>query len=84
MDINLLVQRLQHGESFAVQNDMGETHQLNRPPSALSIAAAKAIIALSQQLEQTNAALLSVQNQLNELSHEYESFRTNNPTASSS
>lgn len=77
MDINILVQRLQHGESFAVQNAEGETHQVNRPPSSLSINAAKVIIALDQQLKQLNAALLSVQNQLNELSNEYESFKKN-------
>ena len=84
MDINILVQRLQHGESFAVQNDEGDTHQLNRPPSSLSINAAKAIIALDQQVQQLSASLLSVQNQLNELSNEYESFKKNNTVTKTS
>ena len=77
MDINLLVQRLQHGESFMVQND--ELHyQVNRPPSSLSINAAKAIIALDGQVKQLSAALQNVQAQLNQLFDEHESLRTNN------
>jgi hypothetical protein len=84
MDINILVQRLQHGESFAAQNADGEPYQVNRPPSSLSINAAKVIIALDQQVKQLNDALLNVQAQLNQLSSEYESFRTNNPTAKTS
>jgi len=75
MDINLLVQRLQHGESFMVQNDIGDAHQVNRPPTSLSVNAAKTIVALAQQLEQTNAALLNVQAQLNQLSGEYEQIK---------
>lgn len=84
MDINILVQRLQHGESFALQNSEGETYQVNRPPSALSVNAAKAIIALDAQVQQLSAALLNVQSQLNQLSQEYESFRTNNTATKSS
>ena len=83
MDINILVQRLQHGESFTVQND--ELHyQVNRPPSSLSINAAKVIIALDKQVQQLNEALLNVQKQLAELSNEYESLRTNNPAPTTS
>lgn len=84
MDVNLLVQRLQNGESFMVQNADGESHQLNRPPTSLSINAAKVIVALDGQVQQLNAALLNVQAQLNQITNEYESFRTNNTTAKSS
>lgn len=84
MDINILVQRLQHGESFQVQNSEGESYQVNRPPSQLSINAAKAIITLHGQVEQLSTSMLSLQNQLNELSNEYESFKKNQTTSTTS
>lgn len=84
MDINLLVQRLQHGESYVVHNSQGEPYQENRPPTQLHIKAAQTIIALDTQLKQLNAALLNVQAQLNQLTHEYESSRTNSPITAAS
>ena len=84
MDINILVQRLQHGESFAAQNSEGNSYQVNRPPSSLSINAARAIIALNSQVEQLGAALANVQNQLNQLSNEHELLRNNSITAATS
>lgn len=84
MDINILVQRLQHGESFAAQNSEGDSYQINRPPSSLSVNAARAIIALNAQVEQLSAALLNVQNQLNQLSSEYELIRNNSTSTATS
>lgn len=84
MDINILVQRLQHGESFAAQNSEGDFYQINRPPSSLSVNAARAIIALNTQVEQLSAALLNVQNQLNQLSSEYELIRNNSTSTATS
>jgi hypothetical protein len=84
MDINILVQRLQHGESFQAQNSEGESYQVNRPPSQLSINAAKVIVALDQQVKQLNASILNIQNQLNDLSNEYESFKKNQTTSTTS
>ena len=72
MDINLLVRRLQHGESYTVINDTGDNYQVNNPPTNLSIKAAEVIQKLHMQLEQTNAAMLSLQRQLNELANQYE------------
>ena len=84
MDINILVQRLQHGERFAAQNSEGDSYQINRPPSSLSVNAARAIIALNAQVEQLSAALLNVQNQLNQLSSEYELIRNNSTSTATS
>lgn len=75
MDVNILVQRLQHGESFMVQNSEGETYQINRPPTSLSVNAAKVILALDGQVQQLNAALLNMQGQLNQLLGEYEQIK---------
>jgi hypothetical protein len=83
MDINILVQRLKHGESFAAQNSEGKPYQVNRPPSQLSINAAKVIIALDQQVQQLNTALLNVQNQLNQLLEEYEQIKNKHSSGSS-
>jgi hypothetical protein len=84
MDINILVQRLQHGESFQAYNCHGEPYQVNHPPSHLSINAAKVIVALNAQVEQLSTSMLSIQNQLNELSDEYESFKKNQTTSTTS
>lgn len=72
MDINLLVQRLQHGESYTLFNDAGDPYQENRPPNTLSIKAAQIIVQQSQQLQQAGEIINNLQRQLNELAEQYE------------
>ena len=84
MDINILVQRLQHGDSFVAQNSEGTSYQVNRPPSSLSISAARAIITLNTQVEQLSNTLVNIQNQLNQLSSEYELIRNNSTNTATS
>lgn len=78
MDINLLVQRLQHGDNYTVHDALGEPYQENRPPTSLSLKAAQVIIQQNQQLQQANEALLNLQRQLNELAQQHESLQNTN------
>jgi hypothetical protein len=78
MDINLLVQRLQHGESYAAQNSEGDTYQVNRPPTQLNIKAAQVIVALDQQLQQAAGVIQNLQRQLNELAQQHELLQKSN------
>lgn len=66
MDINILVQQLQHGTSYLALNAEGEQYQVNRPPTSLSLQAARTLVALCQQLEQSNTVITNLQRQLNE------------------
>ncbi len=75
MDINWLVQRLQHGDSYTVQDGDNDPYQVNTPPTHLTIKAASVIVALSNQLQQSNAAMLNLQRQQEELLKEYETLR---------
>lgn len=78
MDINLLVQRLQHGESYTVHNADGEPYQENRPPNTLSIKAAQVIAQQSQQLQQAGEIINNLQRQLNELAEQHELLQKSN------
>ena len=80
MDINLLVQRLKHGDSYTVQDGDNDPYQVNTPPTHLMIKAANAIIALHAQIEQSNQALLNQQRQLEELAQAYETLRNSSLT----
>lgn len=78
MDINLLVQRLQHGESYTLYNEAGDPYQENRPPTSLSIKAAQAILQQSQQLQQAVEIINNLQRQLNELAEQHELLQKSN------
>ena len=80
MDINILVQCLQHGESYTVHNAEGEPYQETRPPTALTIRAARAIVALANQTQQSNEIILNLQRQLNEIVEQYELLQKANLT----
>jgi hypothetical protein len=80
MDINLLVQRLKHGDSYTVQDGDNDPYQVNTPPTHLMIKAANVIIALHAQIEQSNQALLNQQRQLEELAQAYETLRNSSLT----
>jgi 5-methylcytosine-specific restriction endonuclease McrBC regulatory subunit McrC len=84
MDINLLVQRLQHGDSYVVQDGDGDPYQVNNPPNRLMIKAADFIIQLSNQLQQNVEVINNLQRQLDELNQQYETLRNSgSPTTSS-
>ena len=80
MDINLLVQRLQHGESYTVHNDAGDPYQENRPPTTLSIKAAQVILQQSATINQAAETINNLQRQLNELAQQYELLQKSNVT----
>lgn len=84
MDINLLVQRLKHGDSYTVQDGDNDPYQVNRPPNHLMIKAADVIIHMDKQLQHSSAVVNSLQNQLNELAQQYETLRTINTATTSS
>ena len=75
MDINLLVHRLKHGDSYTVQDGDNDPYQVNTPPTHLMIKAANVILTLHNQIEQSNNALLNQQRQLEELAQAYETLR---------
>jgi hypothetical protein len=75
MDINLLVHRLKHGDSYTVQDGDNDPYQVNTPPTHLMIKAASVILALHSQIEQSNNALINQQRQLEELAQAYETLR---------
>lgn len=70
MDINLLVKRLQHGESYVLHNALGEPYQENRPPTQLNIKAAETIIACEQKLQQAASIIRNLQHQITVLSQQ--------------
>ena len=78
MDINILVQRLQHGESYAAQTPEGDTYQVNRPPTQLNIRAAQVIIACEQKLQQATIVIQNLQRQLTELAQQHELLQKSN------
>ena len=75
MDINWLVQRLKHGESYVVNDGVGDPFQVNNPPTALSIKAARVIELLNQNLNSASETNLNLQRQLNNLIQDYELLR---------
>lgn len=84
MDVNLLIQRLRHGDSYIVQDGDNDPYQVNNPPNHIMIKGAEAIMQLSNQLQQSNEVILNLQRQLNELNQQYETLRNSgSPTTSS-
>lgn len=84
MDINLLVQRLQNGDTYTVQDGDNDPYQVNRPPNHLMIKAADVILHQDGVLKQTHQAMLSLQQQLNELIQQYETLRNTSTPATPS
>jgi prefoldin subunit 5 len=68
-----------------VHNAEGQPYQETRPPTALTIRAARAIVALANQTQQSNEIILNFQRQLNELTEQYEQLlQKANPTPEAS
>lgn len=84
MDINLLVQRLRHGDTYTVQDGDNDPVQVNRPPNHLMIKAADVILHQDNILKQNHEAMFRLQNQLNELAQQYETLRNSSTTATPS
>lgn len=84
MDINWLVQKLKHGDSYTVQDGDNDPYQVNRPPNSLMIKAADVIVQLSQAVQQANEVANNLQRQLNELTQQYEALRNSATTPASS
>lgn len=74
MDINWLLQRLKHGEIYHAQNSEGDTYQVTRPPTSISIKAADVIQQLSTQLQQNAEINQNLMRQLNDANTELEFF----------
>ena len=72
MDINILVQRLRHGERYTAQNEDGDTYTVTRPPTSLSIKAAEMLIKQNNQLEQVYETSQNLMRQLNNLNEQYD------------
>lgn len=72
MDINILIQRLRHGESYKAQNEDGESYTVTRPPTALSIKAAEMLIKQNNQIEQVYETSQNLMRQLNNLNEHYD------------
>lgn len=80
MDINLLVQRLRHGDSYTVQDGDNDPYQVNNPPNSLMIKAANVIVHLDHELKQVVEISNNLQRQLNELAQQYEAIRNSSST----
>lgn len=80
MDINLLVQRLRHGDSYMVQDGDNDPYQVNNPPNHLMVKAANVILHLDQQLQQSSDIINNLQHQLNDLAQQYETLRNSSIT----
>jgi 3-methyladenine DNA glycosylase/8-oxoguanine DNA glycosylase len=72
MDINILVQRLRHGESYNAQNEHGDTYTVTRPPTSLMIKAAEVIVQQSNQINQAHEISQNLMRQLDDLNTQYE------------
>lgn len=84
MDINLLVQRLRHGDNYTVQDGDNDPYQVNRPPNHLMIKAADVILHQDAMLKQNHETMFKLQQQLNELVQQYETLRTQYTTTTPS
>jgi hypothetical protein len=84
MDINWLIQRLRHGDSYTVQDGDNDPYQVNRPPNSLMIKAADVIVQQSNQLAQANEALNNLQRQLEEIYAAYQTLRDSSVTSAPS
>lgn len=75
MDINWLVQRLKHGESYVINDGINDSYQVNNPPTSLSIKAAQVIERLHAHVNSVSETNLNLQRQLDQLLQEYELHR---------
>jgi len=84
MDINLLVQRLRHGDSYMVQDGDNDPYQVNNPPNHIMIKAANVILHQDNMLKQNHEIIFNLQRQLDELTQQYEALRNFSSTTTPS
>lgn len=84
MDINWLLRRLKHGDSYTAHNSEGEPYQVNTPPTSISLKAALVIENLSQQLNQAHQVEQNLMRQIHDL-NEYNDLlqKSKTPAATS-
>ena len=63
----MLINILKNGESYVVNDGVGEPQQVIRPPNKHMIAAANLIQQLLQKLEHTQNVLLQIQHERDEM-----------------
>lgn len=83
MDINLLVHRLKHGDTYTVQDGDNDPYQVTNPPNHLMIKAANVILHQDNLLKQNHEIVFNLQRQLDELSQQYETLRNIHITTTS-
>jgi hypothetical protein len=84
MDINILVQRLQRGETYKALDSEGNEYTTTRPPTALSIKAAEVITQQNNLITTTQQTSLNLQRQIQDLNERYELLRQSIPTPETS
>ena len=84
MDINILVQRLQHGEKYQAQSEAGDTYQVIHPPTSLMLKAAQVIVQQNNLINQTYETSQNLMRQLNDLNSQYELLYNARTTAKTS
>jgi hypothetical protein len=80
MDINLLVQRLRHGDSYTVQDGDNDPYQVNRPPNSLMIKASEVIMRQDVDMKNAIGIINNLERQLHELMEQYETLRNSSTT----
>ena len=84
MDFTILTQRLTNGEVYQAQAEDGSTYQVNRPPTSLMLAAAKAIQQLVGMVNQNSETIQNLSKQIQDLLTDNELLRQNKSTSETS
>lgn len=66
---DILIQVLKTGESYVVNDGVGEPHQVVRPPNKYMLAAAKLIEQLITQLQHQQTVLMQMQHERDEMAN---------------
>jgi len=75
MDINWLIQRLQQGESYTINDGTSAPYTVTKPASATSRKAAEVITKLHQHIQSLGDTNLNLQTQINNLIQENDQLR---------
>lgn len=84
MDFTILTQRLTTGDIYQAQADDGSTYQVNRPPTSVMLAAAKAIKQLVELYNNDQVVIQNQHQQIQDLLNDNELLRQNKPTSEAS
>ena len=81
MDFSILTQRLTNGDIYQVNADDGSTYQVNRPPTTVMLAAARAIKQLVDLYNNDQVVIQNQHKQIQDLLTDNEFLRQNNTTS---